>query len=655
MDPHGAFDLQASRPAASSSPHKRSPLKTRKVTIRLTEKLHEQLEVATERPGVGKSMVVEAALEGFLNPAPTVEEPVRERHDDISVRFDRLEQDMRIMAETIALHARYQLAIMPPLSLSHQREAIRIGNERFEILAKQVDRRVRSGRPLMQETIDRLNLADTGGVEPPSGGEGPAYSGGGPKKADSESVETESPSSITAEEPTEITSSSAVQRLPSKWGLMFSVFLPFAAGYFLSYLFRTINAAISSVLASEFGLDAAETGLLASVYFLVFAAAQIPIGVLLDRYGPRRVQSTSLIIAVGGATLFGNADSFAELLIGRALIGLGVAASLMAGLKAIVTWFPKERIALVNGCMIMLGSLGAVAATGPTDHLLNWLGWRSLFEVLTTATVATAALVYFVTPEDDTESKRVAATEKAPTLRSVFSDLCFLRIAPLSATCIGTSWALQSLWAASWMTDVEGFDRPSLIQQLFIMAIGISLGALLLGTMADRLRKKGVSTEVLMAALGGVFILAELALILRLPLPSVLPWTVVSVVGAGTVLSYAIIADCFPKGIAARANGALNLLHFGWAFVVQYGTGLIVAHWSPDQGHYPVIGYQAAFATNLAFQAAALIWFATPWLRKLAGHSWASFLRQLRVGEQAEFAPVAFEVAIFEIGEPAEW
>jgi hypothetical protein len=95
--------------------------------------------------------------------------------------------------------------------------------------------------------------------------------------------------------------------------------------------------------------------------------------------------------------------------------------------------------------------------------------------------------------------------------------------------------------------------------------------------LADRLRKASIGTEVLLAMVGGLFVLAELVLVLRVPLPSVLPWTMVAVVGAATVLSYAIVADYFPKEIAARANSALNLLHFGWAFVVQYGTGLVVA------------------------------------------------------------------------------
>ena len=118
---------------------------------------------------------------------------------------------------------------------------------------------------------------------------------------------------------------------------------------------------------SEFGLNAADMGLLASVSFLVLAGAQIPIGVLLDRFGPRRVQAVLLVFAGGGATLFGTATGFLELIAARAMIVLGIAAALMAGLKAVVIWFPKERVALVNGCMIMLGSLGVASATAPAD------------------------------------------------------------------------------------------------------------------------------------------------------------------------------------------------------------------------------------------------------------------------------------------------
>src|ERR1700756_4782156 len=383
----------------------------RKVTVRLSEGVCGRLDVASDRPGAGKSMLVETALELFLNPTPSVEALLRERLDGIHARFDHLERDMRIIAETVALHARYHLTVVPPLPESRQREAVVLGDERFKVLAEQVDRRVRLGRPLMQETINRVNSAEQEGPGPTTGEES-EHNPERARKSPNADLEQTPPASAKAARgnPTfaqhpKVTSrantsdeelnprvtqntdpKSATARLEaanekplSKWRKIRSVFLPFAAGYYLSFLFRTINASISPFLASDFGLGAAETGLLASVYFLVFAGAQIPIGVLLDRYGPRRVQSVLLVIAVGGTSLFGNADSFAQLLAGRAMIGLGVAASLMAGLKAIVMWFPRDRVAFVNGGMSMLGSLGAVTATAPTDWLLNWIGWGGVF------------------------------------------------------------------------------------------------------------------------------------------------------------------------------------------------------------------------------------------------------------------------------------
>jgi predicted MFS family arabinose efflux permease len=182
-----------------------------------------------------------------------------------------------------------------------------------------------------------------------------------------------------------------------------------------------------------------------------------------------------LVIAAGGATLFGNASGFPELLVARAMIGLGVAGSLMAGLKAIVTWIPRERVALVNGWMIMLGSLGAVTATAPTEWLLELVGWRDLFEVLTIGTVAIGGLIYMVVPERAADSEITTPAGKPLTLRSLYSDPRFLRVAPLSAACFGSSWALHSLWASAWLTDVEGFDRQSRVTQLFLMAVGLSL------------------------------------------------------------------------------------------------------------------------------------------------------------------------------------
>lgn len=243
------------------------------------------------------------------------------------------------------------------------------------------------------------------------------------------------------------------------------------AGYYLSYVFRTINTLISGQLSADLGLDAANLGLLTSVFFLVFAGVQIPVGTLLDRFGPRRVQSVLLMIAGSGAALFGASSGFLELLVARAMIGIGVSAAAMAGLKAIVTWFPRERIALVNGYMMMLGALGAVTATTPAQWLLEYTGWRGLFELLALATFASALLIYWMVP-DATPSQLTQPT--AIKLSAIYTDRRFWRIAPLSASCIGSAWSLQALWAAPWMMNVEGLNRESSITHLFMMALGIS-------------------------------------------------------------------------------------------------------------------------------------------------------------------------------------
>jgi sugar phosphate permease len=215
---------------------------------------------------------------------------------------------------------------------------------------------------------------------------------------------------------------------------------------------------------------------------------------------------------------------------------------------------------------------------------------------------------------------------------------------------------LQALWAAPWLTDVEGLGREALIRQLFMMAIGICVGAVLLGTVADRLHRRGLQSDVLFATVAVLFVGAELALILRLPLPSLLPWSIVSLVGAATVLSYAMIAEYFPTELAARANGSLNVIHFGWAFAVQYGTGLILEQWPAHEGHYPAKAYQVAFGFGVAVQIVALAWFVAPWLHSMSWRVRRTFLR-VCAGDEALVEPIIprSEIAVFEAREGDDW
>jgi len=364
--------------------------------------------------------------------------------------------------------------------------------------------------------------------------------------------------------------------------LIVLVFLPFATGYYLSYLYRTINALIAEQLSASIQLNASDLGLLTSVYFLSFAAAQLPIGIALDRYGPRRVQGVLLLVAAIGAALFGYAHSLRILIAGRALIGLGVAGALIAGLKALVLWFPKQQLPFFNGYFVMLGALGAVTATAPAEPLVNLLGWRGLFELLAGTTAACAIAIIFLSP--DAANRSVRAGGALASLKIIYADGRFWRLAPLSTMCISTAWALQGLWATPWLTDVEHLEHHAVVRHLFGMAVALCAGAFLLGVAAERLRRHGVRTQVVLAGVAGLFMAALLTLVLRLPMSPHLVWAVVAAVGAATVLSYTILAEYFLGEIAGQANAALNIFHIGGAFLLQYAIGLVLDVWGVMAG-----------------------------------------------------------------------
>ena len=136
------------------------------------------------------------------------------------------------------------------------------------------------------------------------------------------------------------------------------VYFPLALGYSISYFFRNANAIIEGDLVRELGLGPADLGLLTSVYFISFAAFQLPLGVLLDRYGPRRTEAVLLLFAAVGALIFSQSDTLSGLIVGRLLIGLGVSACLMAAFKAYVIWFPNQRLPMINGLQMVAGGLG---------------------------------------------------------------------------------------------------------------------------------------------------------------------------------------------------------------------------------------------------------------------------------------------------------
>jgi MFS family permease len=243
--------------------------------------------------------------------------------------------------------------------------------------------------------------------------------------------------------------------------LMLRLFLPFAAGYFLSYLYRTVNAVLGPVIAGELALPDNALGLLTSTYFLAFGAAQLPLGMLLDRFGPRRVEAGLLMIAALGAAVFAFADGLTGLTLGRALIGLGVSACLMASFKAFIQWFPPERQASLTGWIMASGGLGALAAAKPLEIALGFAGWREIILALAVVTLLVAGALWYFVPDKPGQPAGAGFSEQLAGVRQIFASRHFWRYAPLGFCFTGGFMAVQGLWASRWMNVMESLDAAA--------------------------------------------------------------------------------------------------------------------------------------------------------------------------------------------------
>ena len=395
------------------------------------------------------------------------------------------------------------------------------------------------------------------------------------------------------------------QNLPP--ALVFRIFLPFAAGYFLSYVYRTINAVLSPHLAADLGLNASDLGLLTSVYFLTFAAFQLPLGLLLDRFGPRRVEAVLLLFAAAGAGLFAASSNSTELVIGRGLIGLGVSACLMASFKAFVVWFPAARLPAVNGWVLAAGGLGALVATAPVEAALHLTGWRGVFAGLAILTVAVAAALWLAVPERSSAAPASDWREQWGGVAAIFRSPVFWRIAPSSVVSQASFLAIQGLWAGPWLRDVAGLDKTAAAGYLFWVAAAMVAGFLGMGQLAYRLSRRGIPPLAVAAGGMALFMLAQLALLLKLE-PLWLLWVLFGFFGTAGTLNYAILTQAFPPALAGRVNTALNLLVFVAAFAGQWGMGAIINQWPAPGGGYAEPGYQWAFGLALAGQVLTWVW-----------------------------------------------
>lgn len=395
------------------------------------------------------------------------------------------------------------------------------------------------------------------------------------------------------------------------------VYIPFALAYVLSYLFRSVNSVIFPSLEQDIPeLTAGDLGFLTSMYFLFFTAVQIPLGVMLDRYGARRVQSGLILFAALGCIVFGAATSVAGLAGGRALIGLGVAGGLMAAIKAITVWYPPQRWSLMVGLHMAAGGLGSLVATHPVEAALGLAGWRHVFFGLGAITVAVSAMLFFVVPERG--GATAASTPVGPQFRAVghiMRDGYFWRLAPMVALQQAAFFAFQALWAGPWLRDVAGLDRAAITGQLFWLAVGMTASFVFTGWAAGALAQRGVSYVATGNAALALFLVVNASLIftgLWRDASSTQVTALMLAFGAGGavgIIYFTPLQQAFPIELSGRATTSLNFVVFPAVLVGQWGQGKILDLWPKIGNGYDPEAYAVTAFLFVALQAAALLWF----------------------------------------------
>jgi predicted MFS family arabinose efflux permease len=395
--------------------------------------------------------------------------------------------------------------------------------------------------------------------------------------------------------------------------VFFHVFLPFAFGHYLSLLLRNVNSLLARDLVGSLALSPGQLGLLTSAFFLSYALVQLPVGIALDRYGPRKVQLVLMLVAAAGALLFAKGQSFTQLVFARALIGVGLGACFMSAVKMISTWIAPGKVPSVQGYLLAVGGLGSASATMPVRMALEHTDWRGLFVALAALTACAGLLIWMVTPRD-----APVRSAKVPTLKSVldvYRDPAFRKTISLILIPHTIFFGIQGLWIGRWLTDVARFSDAAVAYLLYMSMAAVIFGAIAVGIGTEWAARRGIKPLDLAGVGVAVFVGVQFMMVLNYAPSYQLLAVLFTLVGTITGMEYAIVAQTVPRELTGRASTCLNLLIFIGAFLVQAGFGLVVGLWEPNaSNHYPPVAYQVAFGTLVLLQLPGLV-----------GHVWRRF------------------------------
>jgi len=397
-----------------------------------------------------------------------------------------------------------------------------------------------------------------------------------------------------------------------------AVIATLCALYMVSQFLRNSVGVIAPNLADELHLTAAEIGFLSSAYFLIFGVSQVPLGIALDRFGPKSCLLVSAALVVAGCVAFALAQAVNGLVAARMLLGLGTASFLMAPLALYARWFAPARFSTLAGIQIGVGSLGSLFATAPLAFAAAAIGWRMTFLIIATITVGLGTLVFLIVRDDPPgarsmrrrESLResvagVGAVIRTPSIGRIF--LVLLASYPSFLLIVG-------LWGGPYLTHIYGYDLKGRGELLFIPALAQVFGSLLWGPM-DRLFGR-YKLPVLIGLSLNTVVLLLLALLGKPSLPLLL--VLLIALGFSTGLTPLLMAQArllLPPHLLGRGITLLNVGPMGGGFLAQFVSGAVITLFETQNGAYPLAAYQLVFALQAAFALVAGLVYLRSYLR----------------------------------------
>jgi nitrate/nitrite transporter NarK len=381
----------------------------------------------------------------------------------------------------------------------------------------------------------------------------------------------------------------------------------------MSMFYRASTAIIAQELTIDLGLSPKELGLLGSAFFYAFALIQLPLGLLLDRAGARITMVALNILGILGAVILANGDNVVDGVIGRILMGLGMAANFMGPLKLLTHWFSLKKFATVSGLMVSIGSLGSMAATSPLAFLVEELGWRDTFRSLAGfhfLLIVCFLLVVRDKPDIAVQEKTFQPSPLA-SIKRLFSNWNYWAISFSTFLRYGSFAAIQTLWAGPflmWHLNIPQLAAGNLI---LMLGLGYIIGAPTGGLLSDRIlksRKKAVMYGVLCSATATVALLLWQDDSLLLRLGAVL--FAMGFFNSFGQVSYAHIRDIMPDEMAGTALSGINFFTMMGGGLFIHGFGSVMERVSPhltDTGD----AYRIIFLLCVIALVASVVLYAT--------------------------------------------